>query len=1814
MMDSSHSHHADRPVSYSSTSSSASSRDSHCSLGGRSILGPAPERDRDAGAIRLELVPARQLALGEEEDGERRRAPTQTQTQTQTSVQTQRRADADADVDAHTRRAGGGQTPEGDGGPKVAYVDRVVQEILDTERTYVQDLRSIAQDYLDCISNDPRLLLGVEERTSLFGNIQEIYRFNSDLLHDLEKCNADPVAIAECFVAKSEEFHIYTQYCTNYPRSVAVLTDCMRNKSVAKFLRERQESLKHLLPLGSYLLKPVQRILKYHLLLHEIANHLPKDTDMYEVVLEAIDTMQRVAWHINDMKRKHEHAVRLQEIQSLLTNWKGPDLVGYGELVLEGTFRIQRAKNERTLFLFDKLLLITKKREETYTYKAHILCCNLMLVEVIPKEPLSFSVFHYKNPKLQHTVQAKSQQDKRLWILHLKRLILENHPAKIPAKAKQAILEMDAAHHPGFHYSPDGENKMSAHPKEGPSPRRVRRKSEPLSKLLKNSKQTVASPDIQKRSSLGATLLTPVMHLGSIGRSRSLVSQSHESLDPCDHGDLSDREDAEGPHQQDADDEDESGMGPGKRLKVPGKSSRKRLNPQVSVDCIDRLRDHNHSDLQTAKESLQMDPSHAPSLRVTSPPESPGDAHVGMPNIWADHRVRRAMFPTRQQTMQVDDDEDIYQMFMPPETGCEQESDRESNESSSGGRPGRPCSWHVEQTTATSTMSSSSAAATLHLDLPARGGRSVLRRASSVGEHGSEANGKPRGGGGQEDEHQHSSHGESSSNEISGSSSAEQLTIDDIENVYDNISLEELQAMGLVRRESDAGGGSNKPAPSGAPLVKGGSNPAVVEPSGTLPSENNRSSTKEGAPADSCELKIVEEEGIYDTITFIVPPLPSRGPKAEAEADSMLGHDSAILSSATDLSIDESFGLGVSASEESLLRLTDDDRSHISTSSSSVLAETGPSLSSTATSEKSGRQQQQQKQQQRRPSAASDQMSEQVDAIWNDLENYIRNNERKADKLPAAFPVSAHDSAAKCRSATSSPQKKPLSKANPKGGNAGSTPLTRSMSPPCTFKIPSLKIPELRREYSFEVDEPPSLTPAGAPSPSAAPPKKPDPCAAPNPPKNSTRAPPLKSCTSQPLPKCSEPVQPLPPKQKQTPPPAQTQQPLPPKPIQSQALPPKPPLIQTPTQTHQAPPAAAAAAAAATKTHQVTPTTTTTTTAQTSHVTPTTIGQTHQIAPTAPTTSTTTTTTKTAPAKVVHPIPPKPTQAQAQTRPTTPPTQPHPPPTTPSPCQPHPPPTTPSPTQPHRPPTTPSPTQPHPSLTAPIPSINVTAVIPEPPPVGTVKSIRNKLARLSSGSFRMDDEDELGDLCTPMASGVGGAPTRDTMQRDLHTLFPGLEGTLFPPDMLLGEASDQLLGDLEDKGKNRVFLMARQYSQKIKRANQLLKMKSMDVEPSCMRASASPSTSRSKPKDLAAILEEKKQGGAAIGARIAEYSTLYDQVMFKEAPGASGSQRALPGGRLSVPHAPRLASSPSLPESATLEGAWLSCTYSNGELADFLSWTREIPEQQRSELQQVHTSTPQKKMAQASSVPALKNLPASPSSPPNQRWSTCVSTPTKEEEEDDEDEHIYATLGLTTAAAARALKDPPYTRCQSSSSLAEPPPEKTSGAANGKQEVAGSRGGQAANGRGLGPRQHSLPECPPTTTSDLTLCDSQQVLVLSRGQQPLGTVTATQNYLANFRDNGGDDDEDDYVEIRSEDESEAERRDVCRRPSLAKSLPCSPVKRHGTPGGGGGEMGRDHLNDYMWSDAEAHEQSLAQQNIVQSLREKFQCLSSSSFA
>ncbi|XP_060113771.1 pleckstrin homology domain-containing family G member 2 [Heteronotia binoei] len=167
-----------------------------------------------------------------------------------------------------------------------------------------------------------------------------------------------------------------------------------------------------------------------------------------------------------------------QEIQGLLVGWTGPELGAFGELVLEGQFRVPRARKERVFFLLSKVILIAKRRSEGFVYKSHIFCCNLALQENT-KDPLSFRISDLSIPKQQHLVQVKNQEEKRLWIHYLKRLIVENHPASIPQKAKQVLLENSFQNSPEVF--PDAPKKPL------PSPRldetkvctRGRRQSEP---------------------------------------------------------------------------------------------------------------------------------------------------------------------------------------------------------------------------------------------------------------------------------------------------------------------------------------------------------------------------------------------------------------------------------------------------------------------------------------------------------------------------------------------------------------------------------------------------------------------------------------------------------------------------------------------------------------------------------------------------------------------------------------------------------------------------------------------------------------------------------------------------------------------------------------------------------------------------------------------------------------------------------------------------------------------------------------------------------------------------------------------------------------------------------------------------------------------------------------------------------------------------------------------------------------------------------------------------------------------------------------
>ncbi|XP_017491216.1 PREDICTED: uncharacterized protein LOC108379381 [Rhagoletis zephyria] len=315
----------------------------------------------------------------------------------------------------------------------MTVLERAMLEIVDSERSFVEDLGQVIRGYL--ADWKERACLRYDELKILFANIEEIYEFNATLLKQLINSGMDPGKIAKCFIDLRERFDVYTTYCTSYPEAISLLTKLLQATHTNALLTSTQKMLQHKLPLGSYLLKPVQRILKYHLLLDNLRKHC----DVKEV-LQAYEIMRQVARNIDQVKRKLEQQIRVKELSGILDGWLGPELTVLGELRQEGL--LMEHNKPRMVFLFDTMLIITKPKEDNrLQFKSYIHQNNLMLSEHLPGEPTSFYVIPYHEPRNQIKLTAKNRDQKRLWAQHIKGVILEKFD-NIPNRAKELVYKL----------------------------------------------------------------------------------------------------------------------------------------------------------------------------------------------------------------------------------------------------------------------------------------------------------------------------------------------------------------------------------------------------------------------------------------------------------------------------------------------------------------------------------------------------------------------------------------------------------------------------------------------------------------------------------------------------------------------------------------------------------------------------------------------------------------------------------------------------------------------------------------------------------------------------------------------------------------------------------------------------------------------------------------------------------------------------------------------------------------------------------------------------------------------------------------------------------------------------------------------------------------------------------------------------------------------------------------------------------------------------------------------------------------------------
>ncbi len=114
------------------------------------------------------------------------------------------------------------------------------------------------------------------------------------------------MGVGSSFLEFSAHFKLYSSFCAAHSKAQKALHPTEGNVALQEFLAARNPRQEHSARLESYLIKPIQRILKYPLLLLQLRNLVEAGSEEHGGVGEALACMERLAEHINEMQRIHE--------------------------------------------------------------------------------------------------------------------------------------------------------------------------------------------------------------------------------------------------------------------------------------------------------------------------------------------------------------------------------------------------------------------------------------------------------------------------------------------------------------------------------------------------------------------------------------------------------------------------------------------------------------------------------------------------------------------------------------------------------------------------------------------------------------------------------------------------------------------------------------------------------------------------------------------------------------------------------------------------------------------------------------------------------------------------------------------------------------------------------------------------------------------------------------------------------------------------------------------------------------------------------------------------------------------------------------------------------------------------------------------------------------------------------------------------------------------------------------------------------------------------------------------------------------------
>uniref|UniRef100_A0A8C4M391 Vav guanine nucleotide exchange factor 1 n=1 Tax=Equus asinus asinus TaxID=83772 RepID=A0A8C4M391_EQUAS len=258
--------------------------------------------------------------------------------------------------------------------PKMTEYDKrccCLREIQQTEEKYTDTLGSIQQHFMKPLQR----FLKPQDIEIIFINIEDLLRVHTHFLREMKEALATPSAptLYQVFIKYKERFLVYGRYCSQVESASKHLDRVATAREDVQMKLEEcsQRANNGRFTLRDLLMVPMQRVLKYHLLLQELVKHT-QDTVEKENLRLALDAMRDLAQCVNEVKRDNETMRQITNFQLSIENLD-QSLAHYGRPKIDGELKItsveRRSKMDRYAFLLDKALLICKRRGDSYDLK-----------------------------------------------------------------------------------------------------------------------------------------------------------------------------------------------------------------------------------------------------------------------------------------------------------------------------------------------------------------------------------------------------------------------------------------------------------------------------------------------------------------------------------------------------------------------------------------------------------------------------------------------------------------------------------------------------------------------------------------------------------------------------------------------------------------------------------------------------------------------------------------------------------------------------------------------------------------------------------------------------------------------------------------------------------------------------------------------------------------------------------------------------------------------------------------------------------------------------------------------------------------------------------------------------------------------------------------------------------------------------------------------------------------------------------------------------------------------------------------------------